>query len=124
MASTTGTPEFRLEDEPIDDATHVVAVHGDVDLFTAPELKERILEVIERGRTRIVVDLTGATSIDSTTLGVLIGAVKRLRLRDGDLAVAARDPMIVRTFEITGLDEVFGVLSSREEAVERLAGPG
>jgi anti-sigma B factor antagonist len=124
MASTTGTPEFRLEDEPIDDTTHVVAVHGDVDLFTAPELKERILEVIERGRTRIVVDLTGATSIDSTTLGVLIGAVKRLRLRDGDLAVAARDPMIVRTFEITGLDEVFGVLSSREEAVERLAGPG
>jgi anti-sigma B factor antagonist len=122
MASTMGTPEFRLEDEPVDEATHVVSVHGDVDLFTAPELKQRILDVIEHGRTRIVVDLTAATSIDSTTLGVLIGAVKRLRLRDGDLAVAARDPMIVRTFEITGLDEVFGVLSSREEAVERLAG--
>jgi anti-sigma B factor antagonist len=124
MASTTGTPEFRLEDEPFDEATHVVSVHGDVDLFTAPELKQRILDVIEHGRTRIVVDLTAATSIDSTTLGVLIGAVKRLRLRDGDLAVAARDPMIVRTFEITGLDEVFGVLSSREEAVERLSGAG
>jgi anti-sigma B factor antagonist len=121
MASTS-TPEFRLEDEPVDEVTHVVSVHGDVDLFTAPELKQRIVDVIERGRTRIVVDLTGATSIDSTTLGVLIGAVKRLRLRDGDLAVAARDPMIVRTFEITGLDEVFGVLSSREEAVERLSG--
>ena len=114
--------DFSLSDDDVDGDCLVVAVRGDLDLFTAPELKRRLTDAIEGGTTRVVVDLDEATSIDSTTLGVLIGAVKRLRLRDGDLAVVCTDATIARTFEITGLDEVFGVLDTREEALAQVSG--
>ena len=70
---------FHIEDEAIDDATHVIELGGEVDLYTAPEFKERMVELIESGKKQIVVDLSKATFIDSTTLGVLVGGVKRLR---------------------------------------------
>jgi anti-sigma B factor antagonist len=114
--------DFSLSEDACDGDCLVVAVRGDLDLFTAPDLKKRLTEAIEGGTTRIVVDLDEATSIDSTTLGVLIAAVKRLRLRDGDLAVVCSEPRIVRTFEITGLDEVFGVLATREQALAEISG--
>jgi anti-sigma B factor antagonist len=114
--------EFSLSDDELDDDCLIVSVQGDLDLFTAPELKQRLTDAIERGTTRVVVDLDEATSIDSTTLGVLIAAVKRLRLRHGDLAVVCSDPGIARTFEITGLDEVFGVLDTREQALAQVSG--
>ena len=114
--------DFSLSDDEPDGDCLVVAVQGDLDLFTAPDLKQRLTEAIEGGTTRVVVDLEEATSIDSTTLGVLIAAVKRLRLRDGDLAVVCSDPGIARTFEITGLDEVFGVLDTREGALAQVSG--
>jgi anti-anti-sigma regulatory factor len=72
-------PEFALTTDSIDDQRHVVAVTGEIDLFTAPELKSALGEALESGHTRIVVDLTSTTFLDSTALGVLIGAVKRLR---------------------------------------------
>ena len=70
---------FHIEDEAIDDSTHVIELGGEVDLYTAPEFKERMVELIESGKKQIVVDLSKATFIDSTTLGVLVGGVKRLR---------------------------------------------
>ena len=80
-------PEFSLTQDALDDQRQVVAVAGEIDLFTAPELKAAIGEALESGRTRIVVDLTATTFLDSTALGVLIGAVKRLRSRDGVLTI-------------------------------------
>ncbi len=73
-------PEFAITEHPIDAERHVVAVRGEIDLFTAPELKQVLAESIEAGRNRIIVDLTETTFLDSTALGVLIGAVKRLRV--------------------------------------------
>ena len=70
---------FHIEDEAVDDTTHVIELGGEVDLYTAPEFKERMVELIESGKKQIVVDLSQATFIDSTTLGVLVGGVKRLR---------------------------------------------
>ena len=70
---------FHIEDEAVDDETHVIELGGEVDLYTAPEFKERMVELIESGKKQIVVDLSQATFIDSTTLGVLVGGVKRLR---------------------------------------------
>lgn len=113
-------PEFTLNQEALDDQRHVVAVGGEIDLFTAPELKAAIGEALESGHTRIVVDLTATTFLDSTALGVLIGAVKRLRSRDGVLTIVNTDPNIAKTFEITGLDQIFTIRPSREEAVEAL----
>ena len=117
-------PEFAVTEEPIDAERHVVAVRGEIDLFTAPELKQVLAEAIEGGRTRIVVDLTETTFLDSTALGVLIGAVKRLRSRDGALAIVNVDENIAKTFEITGLDQIFTILSSRDEAVSAVSGAG
>ena len=74
---------FHIQDEAVDDTTHVIELGGEVDLYTAPEFKERMVELIESGKKQIVVDLSKATFIDSTTLGVLVGGVKRLRPAGG-----------------------------------------
>jgi anti-sigma B factor antagonist len=113
-------PEFSLNQEPLDAERHVVAVRGEIDLFTAPELKSALSEAIESGHTRIVVDLTDTTFLDSTALGVLIGAVKRLRSRDGRLTIVNVDDNIAKTFEITGLDQIFPISGTRAEAVKAL----
>jgi anti-sigma B factor antagonist len=113
-------PEFSLTQDPLDDDRHVVAVAGEIDLFTAPELKATLAELAEAGRSRIVVDLTETTFLDSTALGVLIGAVKRLRSRDGVLTIVNVDQNIAKTFEITGLDQIFTIRPTRAEAIGAL----
>jgi anti-sigma B factor antagonist len=113
-------PEFALTEDTIDAERHVVAVRGEIDLFTAPELKQKLTDAIEGGKTRIVVDLTQTTFLDSTALGVLIGAVKRLRTRDGALVIVNVDQNIAKTFEITGLDQIFTIVGERDSAIAAL----
>jgi anti-sigma B factor antagonist len=113
-------PQFALTEENLDEERHVVAVAGEIDLFTAPELKAALAAALEAGRTRIVVDLTDTSFLDSTALGVLIGAVKRLRSRDGVLTIVNTDRNIAKTFEITGLDQIFTIRPTRGEAIEAL----
>jgi anti-sigma B factor antagonist len=112
---------FHIDDESIDAETHVIELGGEVDLYTAPEFKERLVQVIEDGKKNLVVDLSKATFIDSTTLGVLVGGVKRLRPSGGSLALVCTDTNISKIFEITGLDRVFPIHGSREEALASLA---
>ena len=109
---------FHIQDEAVDDTTHVIELGGEVDLYTAPEFKERMVELIESGKKQIVVDLSKATFIDSTTLGVLVGGLKRLRPEGRTLALVCSDPNITKIFEITGLDKVFPIHATRAEAVE------
>lgn len=111
-------PEFAITEQTIDAERQVLAVRGEIDLFTAPELKQVIADSIEAGRKRIIVDLTETTFLDSTALGVLIGAVKRLRSRHGALAIVNVDENIAKTFEITGLDQIFTILDTRDGAIE------
>ena len=112
---------FHIDDESIDAETHVIELGGEVDLYTAPEFKERLVQVIEDGKKYLVVDLSKATFIDSTTLGVLVGGVKRLRPSGGSLALVCTDQNISKIFEITGLDRVFPIHGSREEALSSVA---
>jgi anti-sigma B factor antagonist len=114
------TQAFELSDEPLGDGRHVIAVSGEADLFAAPELKQRLVAVADGGSTQIVIDLSDATLLDSTALGVLIGAAKRLRALDGELAIVNSDEMIARTFEITGCDQIFAIFKTREDAVAAL----
>ncbi len=109
---------FHIQDEEIDDQTHVIELGGEIDLYTAPEFKERMVQLIEDGKKQIVVDLSRATFIDSTTLGVLVGGVKRLRPAGGALALVCTDQNITKIFEITGLDRVFPIYKSRDEALQ------
>jgi len=113
---------FEIKTEPLSDHAFAVAIAGEVDLYVAPELKQQLLDVIERGAKTVIVDLTDATFIDSTTLGVLIGAVRRLRANEGRLCVVCSDAGIARTFELSGLDRVFEIFPTREEAIARLDG--
>ncbi len=117
-------PEFGLTEDSLDDDRHVVAVRGEIDLFTAPEVKAALTSAIESGRSRIVVDLTETSFLDSTALGVLIGAVKRLRARDGALTIVNVDANIAKTFEITGLDQIFTIRATRDEAIAALDADG
>ena len=108
---------FQINDEQIDADTHVIELGGEIDLYTAPEFKERMVQVIEDGKKQVIVDLSKATFIDSTTLGVLVGGVKRLRPAGGTLALVCSDQNIVKIFEITGLDRVFPIYATRDEAL-------
>ncbi len=113
-------PEFSIIEQGSEAGHYVIAARGEIDLFTAPELKQVITEVIESGEHRVAIDLTEVSFLDSTALGVLIGAVKRLRSRGGALAIINTDSSIAKTFEITGLDQIFTIVSSRAEALEAL----
>jgi len=112
-----GTVNFQIKDEEVDSETHVIELGGEVDLYTAPEFKERLVQLIEDGKKRIVVDLSEATFIDSTTLGVLVGGIKRLRPEGGSLTLVCSDENITKIFEITGLDRVFAIHATRDEAL-------
>src|SRR3954467_12095010 len=107
---------FAIEDRSVDADTHVVSVAGEIDLFTAPEFKQRVSAPIDEGRTRVIVDLTETTFIDSSSLGVLIGAHRRLRRLDGSLVIVCSNDAIIKTFRITGLDGVFTIVTSLDEA--------
>ena len=109
--------EFGIRDRAVAPDTHVVSVTGEIDLFTAPEFKQRVMTPIAAGVEHVIVDLMGTTFIDSSSLGVLIGAHRRLKSRGGRLVVACREDAIIKTFRITGLDTVFTLTDSVDAAV-------
>jgi anti-sigma B factor antagonist len=95
----------------------VLRVGGEVDVATAPRLREQLIALVNDQRYHLVVDLSEVDFIDSTGLGVLIGALKRVRSRDGDLHLVCSDDRILRVFEITGLDQIFTIHESVDAAV-------
>src|SRR5688572_33504926 len=109
---------FDIKTEQLGDESYVISLGGEVDLYTAPEFKQQLLDVIGQGGKDVVVDFSDTTFIDSTTLGVLVGGVKRLRAQDGRLALVCSDRNITKIFEITGLDRVFTIYPTRDEALE------
>ena len=111
--------DFDIDDRVIDGETHVIAVRGEIDLFTAPEFKQRVAAPIDAGRRHVVVDLTNTTFIDSSSLGVLIGAHRRLRRNGGALVIVCSHEAILKTFRITGLDSVFTIVGTLADARHR-----
>jgi anti-sigma B factor antagonist len=109
-----------IADYALDGRTHLIEVSGQVDINAAPALQERTTRVIEEGKTRVIVDLSRVGFMDSTGLGVLVGALKRLRAGQGVLALVVTDYDVERLLELTGLDRTFTIYRSRDEAVENL----
>lgn len=125
MADTSAsrmTFDFALSEDTANPAAHVIAVAGEIDIFTAPELKRAVGAAIDSGARAIVVDLTETRFLDSTALGVLIGAVKRLRMLDGQMVIVNTEPSTAKTFEITGLDQIFEIVGDRDAAFSAVAG--
>lgn len=115
---------FDIKTEQLSEEAYVISLAGEVDLYTAPEFKQQLLEVIGQGAKEVVVDFSNTTFIDSTTLGVLVGGVKRLRASDGQLALVCSDRNITKIFEITGLDRVFTIYPTRDDAVATVGTTG
>jgi anti-sigma B factor antagonist len=120
IADQSMPEDFALTEDALDAERHLVAVRGDLDLHTAPELNEALTRAIDEGRSRLVVDLTETSYLDSSGLTALVMAHKRLRKFGGQLVVVNVDPSIGRTFEITGLHLLFPLVRERAEALQRL----
>ncbi len=106
MVSTRSLPPFE-----------VIEVGGEVDVYTAPRLREAIVDAIEAGHLRLIVDIEKVEFLDSTGLGVLVGALKKVRADDGTLDIVCTHARLLKIFEITGLDKVFGLHDSVDAAV-------
>jgi anti-sigma B factor antagonist len=104
----------------LDAQTSLVALAGELDLYSADAFRNALDEALDEGATRLAIDLTSVDFIDSVALGVLANAMKRLRNAGGGLAVISGNPQIVRVFEITGLDRMLVLAPSLNEALERL----
>src|SRR4051794_12647965 len=113
---------FDIKTEQLGDDDYAISIAGAVDLYTAPEIKQQLLVQIAEGGKHVIVDFSSTTFIDSTTLGVLVGGVKRLRTNDGQLTLVCSDRNITKIFEITGLDRVFTIYPTRDAAVDKLGG--
>jgi anti-sigma B factor antagonist len=115
---------FDINTEHLGNDAYVISLAGEVDLYTAPEFKQQLLDVIGKGAKDVVIDFSNTTFIDSTTLGVLVGGVKRLRTNEGKLSLVCSDRNITKIFEITGLDRVFTIYPTRDEAIAQVSSSG
>ena len=107
--------DLSLETRDVDGRT-IVAVGGEIDVYTAPKLRDKITELVAAGSYHLVVDMEAVEFLDSTGLGVLVGALKRVRADGGSLDIVCTQERILKIFQITGLDKVFGLHTSVEDA--------
>lgn len=96
----------------------VLEVSGEVDVYTAPKLREKLVELVGEGHHRLIVDMTKVDFLDSTGLGVLVGGLKRVRAHDGTLSLVCDQERILKIFRITGLTKVFPIHDSLDEALQ------
>ena len=100
------------------EAATLVVLRGDLDLATAPELRECLVKVIDEGE-RVVIDLEAVGFLDSAGLGILVGGLKRARTRGGELELVCTGQDVLKPLEITGLDRVFTIHPGRDAALGR-----
>jgi anti-sigma B factor antagonist len=104
-------------DARTDGPFQIIEVGGEIDVYTAPRLREAIVAAIDAGHTRLVVDVEKVEFLDSTGLGVLVGALKKVRADSGTLDIVCTQERILKIFDITGLDKVFGLHDSVPAAI-------
>ncbi len=115
--------QFGIEQRELDARTSVISVRGELDLTTAPRLKWMLVDSLQTGHSQLVVDLSLATFMDSTALGVLVG-VKRSLDHGARLAIVCTRANVLMIFEFSGLDGVFAIFPALDEAVSYTRGNG
>ncbi len=98
------------------DGATIVAVTGEIDVYTAPKLRDKITELVGDGIYNLVIDMEGVEFLDSTGLGVLVGGLKKVRAHNGSLELICNQERLLKIFRITGLAKVFTIHSSAESA--------
>jgi anti-sigma B factor antagonist len=99
------------------DGTTIVAVGGEIDVYTAPKLRDKITELVADGVYKIVIDMEAVEFLDSTGLGVLVGGLKKVRAHDGSLELICTQDRLLKIFRITGLAKVFVIHDSADGAL-------
>jgi anti-sigma B factor antagonist len=102
----------------------VIRLSGEVDVFSAPRLREKVIELVNQGHRLLVVDLDAVDFLDSTGLGVLVGGLKRLRSHDGDMNLVCNEPRLLRLFALTRLESAFAIHRTLADAISSFAGAG
>ena len=100
------------------DDIEVVDVEGEIDVYTAPRLRELLIDLVNKNNYQLVVNMEKVEFLDSTGLGVLVGGLKRVRAHDGSLDLVCTQERILKIFRITGLTKVFGIHNTVDEAIE------
>jgi anti-sigma B factor antagonist len=104
------------------DGIEVVDVAGEIDISTAPRLRDLLIELVSKNNYQLVVNMDKVEFLDSTGLGVLVGGLRRVRAHDGALdLVCTREP-ILKIFRITGLTQVFGIHQTVDQAIAAMKG--
>jgi anti-sigma B factor antagonist len=103
----------------LNDTTCLLKINGEVDVYTSPQLKQEIVHLAEAGVKHLIINLSQVEYLDSTGLGVLIGGLKRLRESEGKLTLVGPGMRILRIFEITGLDKIFDIYATEQEAAAK-----
>lgn len=114
----TSTMNLKVTPRRIDDGTQALDLEGEVDVYTAPKLRQEIMDQVDSGVKNLLVNLTKVEYLDSTGLGILIGGVKRLKEQGGSLKLVGPSARITRIFEITGLNKIFDVYPGEAEALQ------
>ncbi|WP_433499239.1 STAS domain-containing protein [Sphaerimonospora sp. CA-214678] len=109
--------DLKLDHHSEDNLT-IVDVEGEIDVYTAPRLRELLIDLVNKGNFHLLVNMEKVDFLDSTGLGVLVGGLKRVRAHDGSLELVCTQERILKIFRITGLTKVFGIYSSVDEAKE------
>jgi len=104
--------EFKISTIPSDDGTARIVLEGELDLYTAPELKAALTDLSDTVR-RLTVDLSRVEFIDSAGLGILVAAARTMRGRDGSIALVGVDHSVHKVFQVTGLDSWFELTADR-----------
>jgi len=95
----------------------VISLRGEIDVYTAPRLRQALIDLVEGGAKDIVVDMERVDFLDSTGLGVLVGGLKRVKSNEGDLKLVVTQDRIMKIFDITGLAKVFPMFASLGDAL-------
>ena len=120
LSQTTGEGEemeltLNVHSEP--PGFTVIEVGGEIDVYTAPKLRERLVSLVESGSYQLIVDMESVEFLDSTGLGVLVGGLKRVRAHEGWIDLVCTQSRILRIFRITGLNRVFSIYDTVPEAM-------
>ena len=107
--------DLTLETRDVDGRT-IVAVGGEIDVYTAPKLRDKITELVAAGTYDLVIDMEAVEFLDSTGLGVLVGGLKKVRAHDGSLSLICNQDRLLKIFRITGLAKVFVIHETAEAA--------
>ena len=99
------------------DGIEVVDVGGEIDIYTAPRLRELLIDLVSKNKYHLVINMDKVEFLDSTGLGVLVGGLKRVRAHDGSLDLVCTQERILKIFRITGLTKVFGIQQTVNQAI-------